>query len=463
MLNDKVKLLRPYQKKDAFFIAQKFACGVFNEQRTGKTPTTLIGLRTKKCKKILIVCPASMLIPWKNEFEKWYEAPCEICVGTPDKRKEIVYNKWTDGLVISYDLLKDTKTRHGVIHQILDQQFDAIVLDEAHKIKDRNSKTTQAVWLLKNKCQHKVALTGTPAPNYPYDVWPILHFLFPKYFRSYWKFIEEFFVVEERINHSTNTKYKNIGTFKSRRKERELQELLDKIAISRKRKDVMPWLPPKTYTDILLTPSKTQSDCLYHLQEYFEIPNTDIVCQGLLDRLTRYRQVCVAPVLINKDHKRVLEQSPKLQWIKQYISDYPNRPTIIFTKFTSIIKYITPLFEAHKCAVIDGTTTLKTRAEIIQDFQDGCINYLIANIDTCKEGITLDRAETTIFLDEYPPGATIEQAEDRFVSTKESKIKVNNHIIRLIMKGTYEEHIRELIKDHKNETDIVNNFKQFSA
>lgn len=457
MLDDKIQLLRPYQKKDAFFIAKRYACGVFNEQRTGKTPTTLIGFRAKKLKKILIICPASMLIPWKNEFEKWYEAPCIICSGTSNQRKRLI-EQWTDGLVISYDCLKKTKTSKGSLEDVLKTDFDGIILDEAHRIKGRTTATAEAVFALKNKCKHKAALTGTPAPNYAHEVWPILHFLFPKYFRSYWNFVEEYFTVEERMNHQTLKTFKDIGTFKSAKAKKDLKTLLDHIAINRKRKEVMPWLPDKNYYDIQLEPTPLQKDCLYTLRNYFEIPNTDIICKGVLDRLTRYRQICVAPTLLNLGHSPIID-SAKLTWLAQFIKDYPEEPTIIFTNFTSVIKHITPLFSNYKYATITGSTTAKEREAIRRDFQAGCINFLIANITTCKEGITLDRAETIIFLDEYPPIATIEQAEDRFVITTHGKKKTKNRIIRLILKNTFEEDLRNLIKDHKSETDIINSFK----
>lgn len=454
MLNDKVKLLRPYQREDAFFIAKHYACGVFNEQRTGKTPTTLIGFRSKGCKKVLIICPKSMLISWKNEFEKWYEAPCLICTGTPEKRKKII-QEWTDGMVINYETAKDIVEK--------DPSFDAIILDEAHRIKGRTTPLAATVLKLKNKCKHKAALTGTPAPNYQHEIWAILNFLFPKYFRSYWKFVEDYFETETCMNYKSGKEYTTIGKFKSKAKEREFQELLNKIAINRKREEVMPWLPKNEYLDISLPASKLQRECLDYLQEYFEIPNTDIVCKGVLDRLTRYRQICVAPALINIKPTEAVKHSPKLAWLQQYIKDYPNTPTLIFTNYTSVIKYITPMFPDHKCGVISGSTSLKERQAIKEDFQDGCIDYIIANITTCKEGLTLDRAETVIFLDQYPPIAAIEQAEDRFIATDKSKIKVNNRIIRLTIADTYEEHLKQLISEHKSETDIINDFRHFKA
>ena len=52
---DLLKDLRAYQKEDAIFLAQRKNAGCFNQQRTGKTPTSLLSLKLKGCKKVLIV------------------------------------------------------------------------------------------------------------------------------------------------------------------------------------------------------------------------------------------------------------------------------------------------------------------------------------------------------------------------------------------------------------------------
>ena len=88
--------LRAYQQEDALFLSQRRAVACFNQQRTGKTPTSLTSLRLKGCKKVLIVCPASMVPVWQQEFEQWYEAPCIALQGTKAKRTKLL-SEWTDG------------------------------------------------------------------------------------------------------------------------------------------------------------------------------------------------------------------------------------------------------------------------------------------------------------------------------------------------------------------------------
>ena len=147
----------------------------------------------------------------------------------------------------------------------------------------------------------------------------------------------------------------------------------------------------------------------------------------------------------------------------QYISDYPNKPTIIFTKFTSFIKLILQEFEKKKIrtGVIIGNTPPKQRQEYVNAFQTGALNILILQIDAGKEGLTLDRAECEIFLDQFPPAADIQQAEDRFVATTPERASKPNQIIRLQMKDTYDEECYKLVARRATSIDVINSYIKY--
>lgn len=448
--------LRNYQIEDVKRLTKLYVGACFNEQRTGKTPTALRTLYYKKCKKILIICPQTCILPWTAEYEKWLELPCIACIGTREKQKKLI-KQWTDGLVVSYDSIRATKNTTGLIKEILEQNPDAVILDEAHRIKDHNTYTAKSIQHF-SKIKHKIALTATPAPNYPYEVFGILKFLFPIPFKSYWKFIEYYFKTtqQQTFNGGSLRTYTDIGTFKPG-KATELQNLLNTFATSRKRKEVLPWLAPKDYMQIKLEPTKSQSNYLEQLTNYFEIKNSDVICKGVLDRLTAYRQLCISPELLNLKGK-----SAKLEWLKQYFIDYPDTRPIIFTKFKKAIPHILNTIPLNKkAAVIHGDISLKCREKIRQDFQNKELDIIVAQIDTCKEGLTFDTADTIIFMDKYPPVSDILQAEDRFVATANNENNKPKLIIELILKNTYDEHIYDLIKDNKSEIDIINNFKNY--
>ena len=455
--------LRPYQKEDLETLLKKPCAGIFSEQRTGKTPLAICVAKERKVQKTLILCPPSAIPVWVSQWREWY--PEQDVVGvtgaTYAKKKEKI-EQWKHALVVSYDSLKATKVRKGLIDDIravLGKQKDPdmCIIDEAHRIQTRNSATTSAVYEFIHT-PYKLALTGTPASNKPYQIFSILRWLYPKTFKSYWNYINEFYKQEKQINHNTGVQFTVIGDFISETKKQEHAKILEQISVQRKRKDVMEWVPDKEYLRIKLDPTPKQKQALDYLNKYYEVGS--IETQGILDRLIRERQLCLAPELLE-----VKTDSPKQNWIIQYLKDYPDRKILIFSKFTSFLKIlskaITEEIPDRKHELFIGETSIAKRADIVQQFQNNKLNLLLLNMDAAKEAITLDNAEVAIFTDKYPPIGSIQQAEDRFIATTEAKKDKQHEIIELCIKGTYDERLYDIIQNNISMTDVINDYKKY--
>lgn len=444
--------LRNYQAIDAMFLSQTASSGCFNEQRTGKTPTALAVIKLRKVKKVLILCPSSAIYVWTDAYATWLKEPCIALVGTPQKRKELL-KQWTHGLVVSYDTFKKTKSNKGMIEDILKQKPEMVITDEAHRFKTPKSAVAQAVFKTINT-PYRLALTGTPAPGKAHEIYSILHWLFPKHFPSFWKFIDEYFNKETKYGKGSRA-YVEIQGFK-KGKQTQLQNFLLHYCTQRKRIEVMPWLSPKDYVDIKLPCTPAQTKYLEHLHNFFEIEH--VVTHGVLDRLIRYRQICLDPKLLD-----LKGSSPKTDWVLSYLTDYPEKSVIIFSKFTAYINNLEKILQEKEIPVrtIVGATPLQQRKENVALFQAGKIPVLLLNIDAGKEALTLDKADAAIFTDKYPPIGAIEQAEDRIVATTEGRSHKETTIYNLIMKDTYDENVYELLKQRKSETDLINDFKQY--
>lgn len=445
--------LREYQKEDVVRLLARPTMGCFNEQRTGKTPTAITVFKQRRLTKYVVVCPASAVYPWCKEIKRWGNLSAIPLVGTATKRKKLL-EQWEDGvIVLSYGCLKQTKVGKGLVEEILSQNPQGIIADEAHRFKTPTSAAAKAMFKL-TKIPYRLALTGTPAPNKPEEVFSILKWLYPSTFKSYWHFVDEFFQTYTQQTNSGHS-YIEIGNFLPGQQIR-LQKLLNSISIQRKRKSVMPWLPEKDRTDVMLPLTKPQTKYLTELEQYYETEN--IVTQGVLDRLIRYRQICLAPELLS-----LIGKSPKTEWLLEYFGDYPDTPTIVFSKFTSYLKLVQDTLIKNKkdFRVIVGETPLKARAKAVDDFQTGKTNILLVNLDAGKEALTLDRGECIIFTDQYPPAADIQQAEDRFVSTTEDKADKPHRIIRLMMEGSYDERMYELVEKRASTIDLINDYKKY--
>ena len=445
-MNHQTTKLRPYQIVDIEILITYKCMACFNEQRTGKTPTAIRAMVDREILKILVVCPASALYPWGEAFTFWSGLPATVVAGTLDKKRQLI-DSWDFGaLIVSYGTLKST-----LLQNILDREPVGVILDEAHRIKDPKTKNAKAAFELTKTIPYRLALTGTPAPNKPEEIWSILHFLYPQTFKSYWNFIDEYFKTVLRDN-GRGQRFKEVVGIKPNRAA-ELLYKISCIATQRKRKDVMAWLPEKEYQKILLPPTKLQLKYLEELQNYFETEN--VVTHGILDRLIRYRQICLHPGLLH-----LKGTSPKLDWIKEYLEDYTDRPTIIFSKFTSFLHILDKEIDVPHGLIV-GATPSAERAELVKAFQTGKLNLLLINLDAGKESLTLDRAEAIIFTDKYPPVGDIEQAEDRFIATTEDKADKAHIIYELIIKGTYDEELYDLIARRAQAIDAINNFEKY--
>lgn len=463
---ESINKLRAYQIDDVKFLAARKAAGCFNEQRTGKTPTALSVMKVKDVTKLLIIAPASTLYNWKEECKNWWfeELPVYVVDGTAAKRKQLIEN-WKQGaLIISYECLRETK--HIIRNELGDiseiqitgdlayikkhKDIQGIILDEAHRIKNHKSSQANALFSL-DYIPHKLALTGTPAPGKQHEVFSILHWLYPDIFTGYWRFIDYYFIQYEEYN--ANGKYKVIGSFKPN-KDKELQEFLNIISTRRLRSSVMPWLPDKDRIKVTLPTTKEQEKYIAELNTYFEIEGTEIDAVNILAKLMKIRQILLHPKVLGLKGK-----SPKAEWIKQYLKDYPDKKVLIFSNFTEWLKVLGKELDCDNFII--GETSKIKREQLKNDFQDGKIKLLMINIKAGKEGITLDSADVAIFTDKYPPVGDILQAEDRFVATTKDKLNTGHTLIDLVMKDTYEEHILRMLDNNASEVDIINNYIKY--
>lgn len=455
--------LRSYQIDDVKFLAARKSAACFNEQRTGKTPTALSTMKVKDITKLLIIAPASTLYTWANECKIWWfeGLPAIVVDGTTKKREELIKN-WKQGaLIISYECLREVertvRNEYGDIQEVYmtgdialirkHTDIQGVILDEAHRIKNHKSKQAEALFKL-DYIPHKLALTGTPAPGKQHEIFSILHWLYPTIFSGYWRFINYYF--EQYEEYTRNRQYKVIGTFR-KNKDKEMQEFLNVISTRRLRASVMNWLPDKDRQKVLLPITTEQERYINELNSYFEIEGTEIDAVNILARLMKIRQILLSPKLLDLKGK-----SPKVDWIKQYLEDYPEKNVLIFSNFTGWLKLLSKELKCDN--LIIGETSKARREELKNKFQSGEIKLLLINIKAGKEGITLDNADVAIFTDKYPPVGDILQAEDRFVATTKDKLNTEHTLIDLVMKDSYEENILHMLENNQGEIDIINNY-----
>ena len=445
--------LRSYQEEDVAKLLTLNAAGLFNEPRTGKTPTSLVAMQRRGVKRLLIVCPASLLYVWKRECEQWTDYTTTVITDIKKYLKAPLAKTYEGAVIVNYENVRRSSNRkEELITVLLKFPFDGLIVDEAHRCKNRKSNTFYSVSQLSRKIPYRIYCTGTPAQGKPWDIWAILHFIDSIVYRSYWKFINYFFVQQDIFVSGrpipTITKFQD-------GKEQVLAKLLDGISCNRKRKDIMQWLPEQSApTEIALPCTRQQLKYLKELEETFQ--TGDVITVGVLDRLVRVRQICTDPGILNLKSK-----SPKTQWLLQYNTDYPEKQIIIFSLSK---KYLLRLYEVlskqTSCGIITGDVSKLQRQEYVDAFQSSQLRVLLLQTQAGKEGLTLDNADVTIFVDTYPPAADYQQARDRMVATTEERVKPKE-IIHLMMEGTYDARLYDLVDKNISANAVINDYKKY--
>lgn len=432
--------LRGYQKQDASFLLQRNNLACFNGMRTGKSPTLCEVIQQRK-KKTIIVCPSSLVLNWRDELGSWTSAQVTTIKGTPKKR-ELLYQEFSRSQVFSVMVIsKDTVRNDIAALQSLD--YEVLVVDEAHFLRNRKSKQTEALHKLSKLATYRYALTGTPTTNNPTDVFGILKLLEPDAYPSYWQFVERYFTVDSSNFGST------IGDFKSLDRKKEFKELVETISTQRKLHDVMKWLPPMQHQTIKLEMDSKQTKFYNEMLNNFETEDVD--ASTVLAQMTRLRQLTVAPQMLNLDAPSVKEK-----FILEWIENNPTEQVVIFSNFTSYLRQLKTHIPLAR--MITGRETQEMRHTNVKVFQQGRCNVLLVNIEAGGTGLTLDKAGTCIFLDRSYIPSSNDQAEARILpTTKESNL--SSLVIDLVCENTIDEKILEAVKQKKNITKIVNNYK----
>ena len=167
--------LYDFQIKGVEFLAYRKHALLADQMGLGKTVQAISALRVLfsvgAIQRALIVCPASLVTNWAKELEKWMpEAITQKVIGNKLKRRMLWRNP-AHVYVTSYDSLRSD------LEIIRNVRFDVVILDEAQKIKNPDTKTARA--LRKLRRIGAWGLSGTPLENKREELISIFQFIHP--------------------------------------------------------------------------------------------------------------------------------------------------------------------------------------------------------------------------------------------------------------------------------------------
>jgi SNF2 family DNA or RNA helicase len=164
-----------YQYEGIQYLFSRFHALLGDEMGLGKTMQTILAirllLRRGRIENTLLVCPKPLTTNWLREFSMWAdEIPVAKIEGETHARRRLWLHDRSPVKLVNYECLardEDLLQEGGVA-------FDLVVLDEAQRIKNRESQTARAAHAIKRR--RSWALTGTPVENQASDLCSLLEF-----------------------------------------------------------------------------------------------------------------------------------------------------------------------------------------------------------------------------------------------------------------------------------------------
>ncbi len=442
------KVLRKYQKTGFRWLRTLETCrfgGILaDDMGLGKTLQVITALLSLKLeshlKTSLVVCPASLVYNWGEEFSR-FAPELSVCLvtGTQEERREKLAGCQSyDVLVTSYDLLK----RDIVSYE--DISFGYEIIDEAQYIKNHTTAAAKAVKLVHSDT--RFALTGTPIENRLSELWSIFDYLMPGFLYRYETFKKEFETPIVR-----NSDEKAAG---------RLRKMTGPFILRRLKGDVLKDLPDKL-EEIRYARFEEEQQRLYdaqvvHMRQTLAEQDPEEFQKNKLEilrELTRLRQICCDPSLCFEDYKG---GSAKLAACLDLVESAVEggHKILLFSQFTTMLERIRQAFSDRGITFyeITGSTPKEKRLSLVRQFNKDRVQVFLISLKAGGTGLNLTGADVVIHYDPWWNVAVQNQATDRAHRIGQAKVV---SVFKLIMKNTIEEKICKLQESKQNLADQI--------
>lgn len=404
----------------------------------GKTIQTIaLLLSHAKNGASLVIMPTSVLMNWRDEIMKFAPSLNTIILRSATDREEAVKNAGPQDIVLStYGLLPSEE------ELLKNKTWNIIVLDEAHTIKNKETKTSKVAMQLEGK--FRLLLTGTPLQNHLSEIWNLFQFATPGLLTNYTQFTQEFITPIERDQ--------------DKERQRLLKKILSPFILRRTKNEVLNELPEKT--EITLKVELTDAErALYERfrdEAILNLEDGSITPIQALAELTRLRQTaCNAALVLPKKEAESIPSSKMETFLKLVEELQQNHHrALVFSQFTSHLALVQAELKKRDIAYqyLDGSTTPTDRLKRVDEFQKGDMPLFLISLKAGGTGLNLTAADYVIHLDPWWNPAIEDQASDRAYRIGQDKPVT---VYRLIAENTIEEKILALHQTKKSLADAL--------
>ena len=444
--------LYDYQVRGALFLACRGRSILGDDMGLGKTVQTLAAVellaRERGVQRVLVVAPASVKYQWESEIKKFTARPVQVIEGSPGDRRDL-YAEPTFYRLVNYEqVVRDREAINA-------WKPDAIVLDEAQRIKNWDSKTSKEVKKLRSR--YAIVLTGTPLENKLEELYSIVQFVDERRFGPAFQFLHDHRVLDGNGNLQG---YRNLDV---------IREKLAPIFLRRTRGEVLTQLPPRTDNTIYVEladdqrgPYEDQRITLARLLQKNYL--TDLDRKRILASIVNMRTICDSLFLFDRQN----HISPKLDEFAELIpellggsqSSLENASPDVAHKLVVFSQWETMILEAAHLldtlevgyTVLHGGLSGKDRKDALEKFKNDPDCRVFLSTDAGGTGLNLQMADTIVNLELPWNPAVLEQRIARIHRMgQERPVRVVN----LVTRGTIEEKVLRTLEAKRSVFDGI--------
>ncbi|MGH7190689.1 MAG: DEAD/DEAH box helicase, partial [Acetobacteraceae bacterium] len=387
----RAKLL-PYQVEGMLHLAFAERALLADEMGLGKTIQAIAAVellrRLRGIERVLIVLPASLKAEWEDQIARFTDLSVTVVSGPRADRLRQYAAPAVFTLVNYEQVLIDRQDINRLVRP------DIIILDEAQRIKNWQTKTAAAVKELRSP--YAFVLTGTPLENRIDEIYSIVQYLDPRILGPLFRFNRDFYALDER---GRPIDYKNLP---------ELRQRLAPIMLRRRKDEVEEQLPGRTVDTYFVTMTEEQR---LRYDDYGG-PAARLVAQAQRRPLTKeeferlqrlfacMRMICDTPYILDP----ACRVSPKLDELEHILTELlsdPERKVIVFSEWERMLELVRELVREMgiEFAWHTGSVSQEKRRIEQRRFKNDPACRLFLSTDCGSVGLNLQVASGVVNLD----------------------------------------------------------------
>jgi len=400
-------------------------------------------------RKVLILTPASLVTQWKEEMETKFGLDFEIMDEVEDWARH-------DRVISSIDTAKRDVHRE----EIQRLAYDVVIVDEAHKLKNRSTKNWKLVAAVRKK--YMLLLTATPVQNDLEELFNLVTLLRPGHLSSYGGFKRRF--VRRGDPHTPA----NPG---------ELKRLLREVMIRNRRSAVLV-LPPRRVFSAEIALSRPERKLYEAVTDFvrdrypaYGRGSTSVnrlaltVLQKEMGSSTfaaaeTLRRMKESPNFAYEDRRTLsdlydraaaIRENEKARRLRELLAKFDEK-TIVFTQYLRTLQYLRPLLESddHTVSVFHGGMAPGEKEASVREFREKTRVFL--STEAGGEGRNLQFCNTVVNFDLPWNPLKIEQRIGRVHRIGQTRDVL---IVNLWARDTIEEYVMELLDKKINMFQLV--------